>query len=74
VANDLYNLIVWLGGSNARRMWKAHTNHLSQQALEIARRDPGRRVLVVVNVRHCHHIRNALSKYPEVYIVRYSQL
>ena len=74
VANDLYNLIVWLGGSNARRVWKAHTNHLSLQALEIARRDPGRRVLVVVNVRHCHHIRNALSKYPEVYIVRYSQL
>ncbi len=73
VADTLYSLIAWLGGSQARRAWKAHTNHLSQQVLELARRDPGRRVLVVVNVRHCHHIRNALRAYPEIQIVKYSQ-
>ena len=74
VADLLYSLIARLAGSEAHRAWQAHTAHLTQQILEVARRDPGRRILVVVNVRHCHHIRPALARYPEVQVVKYSQL
>ena len=74
VADLLYSLIAWFAGGEAHRAWRVHTAHLTQQILEVARRDPGRRVLVVVNVRHCHHIRPALAKYPEVHVVRYSEL
>lgn len=74
LANLLYHLIDWLAGRQAEREWQAHRRHLAQQVLEIARRDPGRRVLVVVNVRHCHHIRPVLKKYPEVQVVPYSEL
>ncbi|HLF25576.1 MAG TPA: hypothetical protein VJG32_04520 [Anaerolineae bacterium] len=74
VADFLYNLTAWLAGSEAQRAWRAHTAYLTQQVLAIARRDPGCRILVVVNVRHCHHIRPALAQYPEVQVVKYSQL
>ncbi len=73
-ADLLYAVIAWLAGGDAQHAWRAHTAHLTQQVLEVARRDPGRRILVVVNVRHCHHIRPALARYPEVQIVKYSQL
>ena len=74
VADTLYGLIAWLSGSEARRAWRLHTADLTQQVLKVARRDPGTRILVVVNVRHCHHIRPALRQYPEVRVVKYSQL
>ncbi|HEY4724253.1 MAG TPA: hypothetical protein VII92_20525 [Anaerolineae bacterium] len=74
VADTLYSTIAWFAGDDAHRAWQAHTAHLTQQVLEIARRDPGCRVLVVVNVRHCHHIRAALKKYPIVNVVKYSEL
>ncbi len=74
VADALYSAIAWLAGDDARRASQMHTAHLTRQVLEIARRDPGCRVLVVVNVRHCHHIRPALRKYPEIDIVPYAQL
>jgi hypothetical protein len=44
------------------------------QLLEVARRDPGCRVLVAVNVRYCHHMRRALGKCSEIRIVCYAQL
>lgn len=74
VANELYDMIARLAGNEVRHGWHAHTAHLTQQILEVARRDPGCRVLVVVNVRYCHHIRPALAPYPEVQVVNYSQL
>ena len=74
LANVLYHLVAWLAGGQVEGEWQTHRSHLAEQVLEIARRDPGRRVLVVVNVRHCHHIRPALKKYPEVQVVPYSQL
>jgi hypothetical protein len=74
VADSLYSTIAWLAGSEAWRAWRMHTMLLTEQVLEIARRDPGCRILVVVNVRHCHHIRPALEKYPEIQVVKYSQL
>ena len=74
VANELYDTIAWLGGQDVRHLWHAHTAYLTQRILDTARRDPGCRLLVVVNVRYCHHIRPALKKYPEIDTVSYLQL
>ena len=74
LANVLYHLIAWLGEGRAEKEWQAHRHHLAEQVLELARRDPGRRILVVVNVRHCHHIRPALKRHSEVEVVPYSKL
>jgi hypothetical protein len=74
LANVLYHLIAWLAGGQVEKKWQVHRRHLAQQVLELTRRDPGRRILVVVNVRHCHHIRPALKKYSEVEVVPYSEL
>lgn len=56
-----------LSGGQVEQQWQTHRHHL-------ARRDPGRRVLVVVNVRHCHHIRPALRNYTEIEVVPYTEL
>jgi len=74
VADFLYSLIAWLAGGEAQRAWRAHTAYLTQQVLATARRDPGCRILVVVNVRHCHHIRPALRQYSDIQVVKYPQL
>lgn len=74
LANVLYHLIAWLAGGQAEKEWQAHRHHLTRQILELARRDPGRRILVVVNVRHCHHIRPDLRKYPDIEVVQFSEL
>ncbi|GAB4577431.1 MAG: hypothetical protein Fur0022_01620 [Anaerolineales bacterium] len=72
LADELYGVIGWL--ADRHRAWKAHTAHLTQQVLDLARRDPGCRVLVTVNVRYCHHLRHALKQHPEVQVVPYTQL
>lgn len=74
LANVFYHLIAWLAGGQGEKKWQAHRRHLAQQVLELARRDPGRRILVVVNVRHCHHIRPDLRKHPDLEVVRFSEL
>ena len=74
LANVLYHLIAWLGEGQIEQKWQSHRHHLARQVLELARRDPGRRILVVVNVRHCHHIRPILKNYPEIQVVPYTEL
>jgi hypothetical protein len=74
IANLLYYVIAVLAGGNALKQWKTHREQLIQQVLEVVERDPGRRVLVIVNLRHCHHIRPELRKHPEVEVVPYSRL
>lgn len=73
-ADLLYALSAWLAGPGTRRKLTEHTDRLTQSVLELARRDPEARILVVVNVRHCHIIRAALRKYPEIQVVEYSNL
>ncbi|MFQ5578421.1 MAG: hypothetical protein ACE5G8_15675 [Anaerolineae bacterium] len=73
-ANLLYHLIARLGGGQVEKGWQAHRLHLAQQVLELARRDPGRRIMVVVNLRHCHHLRPALKKHPDVNVVPFAGL
>ena len=74
IADLLYTVIAVLAGRTTRRAWKAHTDHLVRHVLDVVRRDPGCRVLVAVNVRHCHHIRHALRQHSEVQLVQYTQL
>jgi len=74
LADLLYEAMAWLAGPETYRAWKAHTDYLSRQVLEVARRDPGRRILVAVNLRHCHHIRPALARHPGIRVVPYAQL
>lgn len=73
-ANLIYDLTEWLAGQDTAQAWKAHTDHLIQAVRAAAMRDPGARVLVVVNVRHCHHIRRGLKKYLEIRVVNYQEL
>jgi len=74
IADALYSLMAQLGGPETVQAWRAHTEHLVREVVDVARRDPGRRVLVVVNLRHCHHIRPALRRYPEIREIPHSRL
>lgn len=72
-ADLLYHLIDWLQGGSGRHV-AAHREALGARIVELARRDPGRRILVVVNARYCHYLRAQLRRHPEVALVRYSEL
>lgn len=74
LANVLYELIDGLAGRDIYRAWREHALHLTQAVRDVARRDPGRRILVVVNVRHCHRIRKALEDSVGLRVVRYTDL
>lgn len=74
VSNMLYHLITLLGGQSGPADDDAYRRHMTEQVVELARRDPGRRILVVVNVQHCHHLRPALARYPELDVVPYTEL
>lgn len=43
---------LWLAAAETCRAWQVHTDYLIQAVLDVARRDPGARILVVVNIRH----------------------
>ena len=73
MADLLYHLIDWLHGGSGRRV-AAHREALGARIVELARRDPGRRILVVVNARYCHYLRAELRRHREVSLVRYSEL
>jgi hypothetical protein len=74
LANVLYYLIAWLGEGQVEQAWQTHRHYMIEQVLKLTQRDPGRRVLVVVNVRHCHHLRPALRQYPDLEVVSFEAL
>lgn len=74
LANHLYNLALRLAGGETHHHRSAHTDELIRRAADAAHRDPGSRILVVVNVQHCHHIRPALDQYADIEVVRYDEL
>ena len=73
MADLLYHLIDWLQGGSGRHV-AAHREALGARILDLARRDPGRRILVVVNARYCHYLRAELRRHREVALVRHSEL
>lgn len=72
--NYLYDAIRWLSGSDVKREARVHTDGMTREVLALSRRDPGTRVLVVVNVQFCHLIRERLRRYKELRITTYSDL
>jgi len=74
LANLIYNLIASLAGEDSERRSAAHADHLSREVLELARREAGRRILVVVNVRYCHLVRHELRRHQEIDVRRYNDL
>lgn len=73
-ANTLYSAIARLAGGGVEQQWHTHQQYMIEQVAKLARRDPGRRILVVVNVRHCHHLRPALAGQPQIEVVPFSEL
>jgi hypothetical protein len=74
LANYLYHASNRLAGEEVEEMTRAHTDQLTQATLETARRDPGTRILVVVNVQHCHHIRARLRRYDDIDVRDFREL
>ena len=74
LANVYYALTRWLAGRDVREAYHDHTDHLTQAVLDVARRDPGNRILVVVNVQHCHHIRARLRRFADIDVTTYQNL
>lgn len=73
-AEHLLSLLDRLEKSPGRETAEAHGDALVERIVELARRDPERRILVVVNARHCHRLRRALRLIPDVRLVPYSSL
>ena len=74
LAATLYSLTRSLAGSDIRRDYWQHTADLTKAVVDLAQRDPGRRILVVVNVQHCHHIRPRLRQQPGIIVKTYLDL
>lgn len=74
LADLLYVLTAWLAGPGTWRLWKRYTALVVKEVLHTVRRDPGCRVLVVANARHCHHIRYQLRRHSEVEIRAFDRL
>lgn len=74
MANLLYSATKWLADDGMAEAWRDHGDELTQAVLAAARRDPGARVLVVVNVQHCHIIRARLRRYGDLEVVAYTEL
>lgn len=74
VAELLYHLIDYSQGVPPSAGIAAHGEGLATRIAEVARRDPGCRILAVVNARYCHRLRNELRHHPEVRLVHFSEL
>ena len=80
MAEGVYHVMDWLrGGSDvhggsALHASAVHREALAERVADLARRDSGRRILVVVNARYCHYLRSALGRRSEVRLVRHTEL
>lgn len=74
LANGLYYLIDRLDQMFIRESHKAHTQHLIDRIRQAVRRDPEAKILAVVNVRYCHHIRPALREDEQIEVVPFTEL
>jgi hypothetical protein len=73
-SNILYDAIRLLSSSDSERGALEHAAQLTQEVIELSRRDPGVRVLVVANVQQCHIIREQLREFGEVEVTTYTEL
>lgn len=74
LTNYLYDAIRALSAGYKNRGMVDYVDYLVQKVIEVSRRDPGSRVLVVVNVQHCHIVRKRLHKRKDLQVTNYSEL
>jgi hypothetical protein len=74
LTNYIYSATQALSSGNSKYRVVDYGEHLIQKVIEVSRRDPGSRVLVVVNVQYCHIIRDRLRSYEELEVTTYSEL
>ncbi len=74
LANHLYGWIRRLSEGDLEKRTRDHTVQLTQSVVELALRDPGSRVLVVVNIQYCHIIRHRLRAYVAIQVSAYQDL
>ena len=74
LGNLIYHLIALLATGNVEQQRKRHLVTLRDQVVQSARRDPGARILVVVNIQYCHLLRPELGRQPDIEIVTYHEL
>jgi hypothetical protein len=74
LANGLYYLIDRLDQTLMRESHRTHTQHLIERIRQAVRRDPEAKILAVVNVRYCHHIRPALREDEQIEVVPFTEL
>jgi hypothetical protein len=74
LTNYLYDATRWFAGGNLNRETTEYVAHLVQTVLEVSRRDRGARVLVVVNIQHCHLIREILRMHDDIELPVFTEL
>lgn len=74
LANYLYDATRWLSAGEVGKATREHADRLTQAVLQVARHDPGARVLVVVNVQYCHIIRERLRQHEDIEVATYAAL
>lgn len=60
--------------AGARQAWNSQNRAMLDNILQIARRDPGRRMLVAVQCQRTHWLEPRLKKVPDVELVHYREL
>jgi hypothetical protein len=74
LGNLIYHLIALLATGDVEQQRKRHLVTLRAQVVQTARRDPGARILVVVNIQYCHLLRPELGRQPDIEMVTYHEL
>jgi hypothetical protein len=74
LGNLIYHLVTVLSPGEGQRRRAEHLATLRDRVMQAAQRDPGARILVVVNIQYCHLLRPELQKYPDIDVVSYHEL
>lgn len=62
LGNKLYDFARRLAGDEVQQAHHHHIQQLARAVIETAERNPDNRILVVVNIQYCHHIRPLLRQ------------
>lgn len=74
LANLFYAAIDMLDAGAAPETKHAHVQGLIENVQRVAERDPSAEILVVVNVRYCHHLRPALDRDPNLELIPFTEM
>jgi hypothetical protein len=74
LGNFIYYMIAELGAGDIKSQRGQMLATLRNQVVQTARRDPGARILVVVNIQYCHRLRPELRQQADIEVVRYQEL